>query len=197
MLDPCSARTPAHLQLGEGVLLRSISWEDISAAADPAACLAQLLQAPAHRIGATKAGCEFRCVPTVLDTTRGSRTPASGETLIGRWEVTLSGTLLEISPENAAMLLNQSLTEADAALIRLEPQPTPVPVSSGDVCWLGDTGSGLLAIFMQCPVSIGGLVFRPRRDGLGEASFTLLAQKATPEQPGLPCKLLWLKEDHA
>lgn len=194
MLDPCTASTPAHLQLGEGVLLRGVSAEEVFAAADAAACLARLLQEPSHRIGATKAGCEFRCVPTVLDATRGSRTPAAGETLFSRWEVTLSGTLLEITPENAALLLNQPLAETADGPRWLQPEPSPMPDITSDICWVGDTGSGLMAIFLQCPISTGGLVFRAQRDGLGEAAFSLMAQKPGPAASGLPCRMLWLKE---
>ena len=197
MLDPCHARTPQNLQLGEGVLLRGVDPEAALASGDPAAYLAAAMQDSSRLIGATKAGCEFRCVPSVLNTSRGWRTPAVGETLVGRWEVTLSGTLLEITPENAAMLLNQPECEASGEMTILRPAPAPVPESPGDVCWVGDTGGGLLAIGLECPVSIGGLIFRAHRDGLGEAAFTLMAHKRSPEDPSLPCRLLWLKEADA
>ncbi|MBQ2954279.1 MAG: hypothetical protein IJE07_12180 [Clostridia bacterium] len=193
MLDPCHARTPQHLQLGEGVLLRNVDLDEALASGDPAAFLAAAMQEESHLIGATKAGCEFRCVPIVLDATRGSRTPAPGETLLGRWEVSLSGTLLEISPGNAAMLLNQPACESADGMAILRPVPAAAPESCGDLCWVGDTGGGLLAIGLHCPISIGGLVLRANRDGLGEAPFTLMAQKRSPAETGLPCRLVWLE----
>lgn len=190
MLDAMHSATHENLQLGEGVLLRGIDLNEALLSGHPGAALASMMADSARLIGVTKAGCEFRCVPVMLDATQGHRTAALGETLTGRWEVTLSGTLMEITPENAAMLLNQPPRGQTV----LQPEPTPLAESYGDVCWVGDMGSGLLAIELQCPVSIGGMVFRANRDGLGEAAFTLMAHKRSSEQAGLPCRLVWLKE---
>lgn len=190
-LHPCSHE---HLQLGEGVLLRGTDLDAVLLAADPAIALATLLEKEEHRVGVTKAGCIFRCVPRMVDTTQGHRTPAEGETLVGRWEVTLSGTLMEITPANVALLLNLPEYSATGGRTVMVPEPTPVPVSSGDVCWVGDMGSGLLAIHLRCPISIGGISFRSAVGGLGETPFTLMAQKRRPEETGVPCRLLWLPE---
>lgn len=193
MLEAIHPRMHESLVLGEGVLLRGVDLDAALLSGDAASALAAAMADEGCLIGATKAGCEFRCVPVMLDATRGQRTPALGETLAGRWEVTLSGTLLEITPANAAMLLNQPLygSAGDQAVLR--PDPTPDPAGCADVCWVGDTGGGLLAIELRCPVSIGGMVFRAVRGGLGEAAFTLMAHKRSPEETGLPCRLLWLK----
>ena len=197
MLDTIHPRTHEHLQLGEGVLLRGVDLDAALLSGRPAAYLARAMEDTSCLIGATKAGCVFRCVPAVLDATRGHRTPALGETLIGRWEITLSGTLLEITPENASMLLNQPLYESTGGQAVLAPDPAPAPDAHPDVCWVGDTGGGLLAIHLRCPVSIGGMVFRAIRNGLGEADFTLMAHKRDPQETCLPCRLLWLKEASA
>lgn len=194
MLNALHPATHENLQLGEGVLLRGIDLDAALHSARPGAELAAMMADPTRLIGATKAGCEFRCVPVMLDATQGHRTAALGETLTGRWEVTLSGTLLEITPENAAMLLNQPPRGSAGGQTVMQPEPTPLADACEDLCWLGDTGSGLLAIELQCPVSTGGMVFRASRDGLGEAAFTLMAHKRSPEQTGLPCRLMWLKE---
>ncbi|MBR3763073.1 MAG: hypothetical protein IKK57_00805 [Clostridia bacterium] len=194
MLDPLHACTPGHLQLGEGVLLRGTNLDAALLAADPAAVLAELLEKEQHRLGVTRSGCIFRCVPRMVDATGGHRTPAEGETLVGRWEVTLSGTLMEISPANAALLLNIPEFAVTGGRTVMVPEPTPVPESSGDVCWVGDMGGGLLAIHLRRPISTGGLVFHATPDGLGEMPFTLMAQKRHPQESGVPCRLLWLPE---
>lgn len=197
MLDPIHAATHENLQLGEGVLLRGADLDAALLSADPVSALIAALEDASYRIGATKAGCIFRCVPQLADTTGGHRTPAAGEILAGRWEVTLSGTLMEITPANAALLLNVPPYMHEEGRAILQPEPTPVPNPCEDVCWVGDTGSGLLAIQLRSPVSTGGMVFRATRNGLGEAAFTLMAQKTNPADPGLPCRLLWLKEASA
>ena len=197
MLDSLHPHTHEHLQLGEGVLLRGTDLDAVLLSANPAAALAAVMERDENRIGVTKAGCIFRCVPRMVDTTCGHRTPAEGETLVGRWEVTLSGVLMEISPANAALLLNIPEYAATGGRTVMVPEPTPVPVSQGDVCWVGDTGSGLLAIHLRRPVSTGGLVFQATAGGLGEMPFTLMAQKRHPEETGIPCRLLWLPEVNA
>ena len=194
MLDALHRESPQHLQLGEGVLLRAPNLETLLQGESPVAALAALLEKAEHRLGVTKAGCVFRCVPRMVDVTGGHRTPAAGETLTGRWEVTLSGTLMEITPENAALLLNVPGPAAGDGRTLLSPEPAPVPASAEDICWVGDMGGGLLAILLQCPISIGGLIFQARRGGLGKMPFTLMAQKRHPGGTALPCRLMWLKE---
>lgn len=201
MLDPVHAATHEHLQLGEGVLLRGIDVEAALAADSTASALTDAISAALQdtscRIGATKAGCIFRCIPHMNDLTDGHRTPAEGELLALRWEATLSGTLLEISPDNAALLLNIPLFITSRPYTLLQPQAVPIPAASGDLCWVGDTGGGLLLIVLHSPVSSGGLVFRASRNGLGEMDFTLTGQMRSPQDSGLPCRLIWLKEASA
>lgn len=198
MLDAIHAATHENLQLGEGVLLRGVDVDAALAADDPAAALAdaitEAMQNAACRIGATKAGCVFRCVPRMADMTGGQRTPAAGELLAVRWEATLSGTLLEITPANAAMLLSIPLFISSRPCTLLQPEAEPIPDAAGDLCWVGDMGGGLLAIALHSPASTGGMVFRASRSGLGEADFTLMAQMRSPRDQALPCRLIWLKE---
>lgn len=187
MLDSIHTSAGAHLQLGEGVLLRGVDADGVMNAGDPAAALAQVMQDESRLLGATRDGCVFRCTPDMLDTTRGCRTPMPGETLVRRWTVTLSGTLLEISPGNAAMLLNLPQSAPMAP-----PCPPVFAASADTLCWFGMTGSGLMAIELHCPVSTGGMALRTARSGFGEMPFTLLAHRTNTA--GLPCRLLWPKE---
>lgn len=193
MLDSIHSLTHENLQLGEGVLLRGVELDAVQASGYPGEALAEAMQDAACLIGATKEGCVFRCVPRMIDLTRGQRTPAAGETLVGRWEVSLSGTLLEVTPENTAMLLN--LAQVSSTVIA--PVPSPAAASGETICWVGTTGSGLLAIELHGPVSTGGMVLRARRSGMGEMPFTLLAHQNSPADAALPCRLLWMKEASA
>lgn len=194
MLDSMHSMTPEYLQLGEGALLRGVDLDSVLLAGNPGEKLAEAMQDRGCLIGATKAGCVFRCVPKVVDLTRGQRTPAAGEMLTGRWEVTLSGTLMEISPGNAAMLLNLPIRTDEPDRMVIRPEPSPVTEATERVCWVGSTGSGLLAIELYDPMSVGGMVFRPCRGGMGEMPFTLMGRKRVPQEGALPCRLLWMKE---
>lgn len=188
MLDSINALTHEHLQLGEGVLLRGVDLDRIARSGSPGKALAETMQDTSCLIGATKEGCVFRCMPQMIDTTRGKRTPAAGEVISGRWEISLSGTLLEMTPANAALLLN---LEADQ---EAELTPAPFTMGGGNICWIGTMGSGLLAIELRSVVSTGGVRFRTGYGGMGETPFTLMAMKDDPASKALPCRMLWLKE---
>lgn len=193
MLDSIHSATHENLLLGEGVLLTGLDLDGVMQADDPAAALATFMENKVHLLGATKEGCVFRCSPRLLDLTRGHRTPADGETLNGPWQATLSGTLLEISPGNAAMLLNQPLPAGIDSLAVLNPEASPFARSTESICWVGSSGSGMLAIELTVPVSTGGMTLRTTPRGLGEMAFTLTARKRSPSDTARPFRIAWLK----
>lgn len=193
MLDSIHSTTHENLLLGEGVLLTGLDLDSMMQADDPSSALATFMENKAHLLGATKEGCVFRCSPRLLDLTRGHRTPADGETLNGPWQASLSGTLLEISPANAAMLLNQSIPSAADRHAILVPEASPLARSMESICWIGSSGSGMLAIELTAPVSTGGMTLRATPRGLGEMAFTLTARKQSPADTALPFRIAWLK----
>jgi len=178
------------LLLGEGVLLRGVDLDAAMTAASPCTVLAEAMEDPARLLGAVREGCVFRCVPEMIDLTHGQRTPAVSETLAARWEVSLAGTLLAMSRENAALLLNLPQT-ADAAIT-----PEAVVPRGESVCWVGASGNGLMVIELQNPINLCGMKLQIGR-GLGETPFLLAARKADPTSTALPCRLFWLKEASA
>ncbi len=181
-----------HLLLGEGVLLHGVDLDAAMLTADPCKVLAEAMEDPAKLLGATKEGCMFRCVPEMIDLTKGQRTPGVGETLTSRWEVSLAGTLMAVSPEHAALLLN--LPQADGTAIT--PQPEAITCCEKNVCWVGASSSGLMAIELENPVNLCGMKLQSGR-GLSELPFLLAARKENPASAALPCRLLWLKEANA
>jgi len=193
MLDSIHNATHENLLLGEGVLLAGFDLDSMMQADDPSSALAAFMEDKAHLLGATQEGCVFRCGPRLLDTTRGHRTPAEGETLNGPWQATLSGTLLEITPANAAMLLNLPLPAGADGLTVLTPEASPFAGSTEKICWVGTSGSGMLAIELTAPVSTGGMTLRATPRGLGEMAFTLTARKQSPADTALPFRIAWLK----
>ena len=185
MLDSLHPHTPDHLQLGEGVLLQNVNLGALAQNPTPLAARAAVMQDPTSLLGATKEGCTFRCTPDLLDLTRGQRTPAPGETQVRRWTATLTGILLELTPDNIRRLLN---LPANAPL---EPPATPsTPMER--VCWIGSLGSGLAAIELPRPLCTTGVTLRTHPAGLGELPFTLQGQATPPDGP--PCRFLWLTQ---
>ena len=198
MTTGLSAASFEHLQLGAGMFLKDLNISAATSASALRTLLASAIASGVNVLGATRGGGTFQCTPKWRQLEAdGLRSPVVGGTVNDGWTVKLSGTLLEITPANAAMLLNAPLYADEGSRAVLVPDPTPVPPASDDVCWVGSTGSGMLAIHLFSPISTGGMVFRASRNGLGEAAFTLMAHKRSPADTGLPCRLLWMKEGSA
>lgn len=176
MIDSIHDLTHENLLLGEGMLLRNADADALLSADDPEALLETLRQDASCLVGATKDGCVLRCVPRVVDLTRGHRTPAAGEVIAAGWEAVLTGTLLEATEDNLGMLLRPPQEKGEGLL------------------WVGSMGSGLMLIELDCPVSTHGMTLRTSRHDPGEIGFTLTLLHDAPGTEGPPLRLHWLKE---
>lgn len=173
MLDSIHPLSCEQLQLGEGVLLRGADPDALVRSDDPEALLSTFMKDPSLLVGAVREGCTLRCIPVMADLTRGHRTPAPGELLCTAWQVTLTGTLLEMTTDNIAMLLGSECPP---------------------LCWVGSMGSGMLLIELPCPASTGGMILRTHRRGLGETDFTITAQLPAGTDHAMPIRIHHLKE---
>lgn len=195
MLDPIYTGMTDDLVLGEGVLIAGMTAETLLASGDAAALLSTL--GSDMLLGATKAGTCFRCQPGLIHTeARGRRTPCAAATLNGPWQATLTGTLMALSPHNAARLLNLA-PPAGGSPVTLAADSSAAPVTPACLLFIGSTASGLVLIEMKNPVSTGGLQLHTMPGGAAEVPFTLLARQDGPEDSALPCRILWLKEGGA
>lgn len=94
---PASAE---YLQLGEGMLLCGFDLDKALSSRDPLDCMAEAVADDTKRIGTTCGGGIFRAVPREFDPESGShRLPFAGSIRLIDWRVTLSGTMLDVTPE--------------------------------------------------------------------------------------------------
>lgn len=155
------------LQLGEGMLLCGFDLDKALSSRDPLDCMAEAVADDTKRIGTTCGGGIFRAVPREFDPESGShRLPFAGSIRLIDWRVTLSGTMLDVTPENLARL-----------------------------CWIGTTSRGLLVIELRNPLCISGASLTSVPDGAGRLPFTFLAQNDRPGDVNLPARLYWWKEE--
>ena len=106
------------LQLGEGMLLCGFDLDKALSSRDPLDCMAEAVADDTKRIGTTCGGGIFRAVPREFDPESGShRLPFAGSIRLIDWRVTLSGTMLDVTPENLARLLPSTLRSG----LRLRP----------------------------------------------------------------------------
>ena len=123
---PASAE---YLQLGEGMLLCGFDLDKALSSRDPLDCMAEAVADDTKRIGTTCGGGIFRAVPREFDPESGShRLPFAGSIRLIDWRVTLSGTMLDVTPENLARLL-PSDTEMTERVTTLTPKQARKPLS--------------------------------------------------------------------
>ena len=159
------------LQLGEGMLLCGFDLDTALSSRDPLDCMAEAVADDTKRIGTTCGGGIFRAVPREFDPESGShRLPFAGSIRLIDWRVTLSGTMLDVTPENLARLL-PSDTEMTERVTTLTPKQT------------------------RNPLCISGASLTSVPDGAGKLPFTFLAQSDRPGDVNLPARLYWWKEE--
>ena len=194
MFTPLPTLPPPQLQLGEGLLLADVDLPALLDAEDPAALLADPSRLSAHVLGTAAEGCEFRCIPRTLHTEqRGQRTPTRATLTPIAWEVSLSGSLTAVTPENAAFLL---CAPPPGPVRRAAITPGSCCVTPDNLCWIGATSAGMMLIELHAPLSTGGLHFRSGATDTGRTPFVFTARQRFPgDHP--PCTLYFLKEGDA
>lgn len=187
---PSSAES---LQLGEGMLLADFDLDQALASDDPLDAMAEAVADDSKRIGTTCGGGIFRAVPREFDPESGAhRLPVAGSTRLVDWRVTLSGTMLDISPENMARLLPADAPRIARTTI-LTPRMAGKPLSR--LCWIGTTSRGLLVIEVRNPLCVSGCTLTAAPNNAGKMTFTFLAQSDRPNDTALPVRLYWWKEE--
>ncbi len=193
MISPITPQSPHHLQLGEGVLLLDLNLDELASAAHPASALAAMLADSHGLLGATRAGCLLDCSPQLTDLEGGARrTPRAGTLLYSGWRVTLSGTLLELTPGNLTLLLAGARVNATTTAATLTLPSSAQPASGPTLYWVGRLGQGLLAVELRNVLPLKGITLRPGLRGEGEISFSLLAQQGEADGDLAPLRMLWL-----
>lgn len=129
------------LQLGEGMLLCGFDPDKALSSRDPLDCMAEAVADDTKRIGTTCGGGIFRAVPREFDPESGShRLPFAGSIRLIDWRVTLSGTMLDVTPENLARLL-PSDTEMTERVTTLTPKQARKPAFPPMLDWYDKPGA--------------------------------------------------------
>lgn len=193
MLTPITDHTPTSLQLGAGVFLLGLP---IDAAPDAATLRAQIADALADEsrtLGLTTGGGWFRCTPALRSPeSAAGRTPSVGGVLVDGWTVTLTGTLLEVTPARLARLLPGCAVRRSARLTVLTPRAALAAEHLPPLCWVGDTAAGLVAIELTGALNTAGAALRIVERGAGTLPFEFRAHRVGPREEEAPCRLIFL-----
>lgn len=168
-----------NLQLNAGVMLKKFTptsgaFED------------------ADIIGATSGGVNFVAEPTFTDFGEDiDNCPANMKELkrLDTWTVTLSGSLVSISPTSAELLVGL----ADLATDKITPRNDIDEADFADIWWVGDysdkngdTNGGFVACHLINALSTGGLNIQSNDNGKGTFSFTFTGHYSLDAQDTPP-----------
>ena len=136
------------LQLGAGVLLEDFDPEACAGAGAMRAAIRAAMTRPEQRLGATREGACLRVMPRLSEHREdGRRCAMVGDSGLSRVEVTLSGTLQEVTHRNLFRLSCFGRVARVRGGIRVDMPLAAPPVTLRNLCWAGDlSGGGLLVI---------------------------------------------------
>lgn len=194
MLNALTPRTAGHLQLGAGVFLRGLELPPDVTAETLRERVTHALEDDAMTFGLTTGGGEFRCVPMLRSPAEEARrAPLIDGVLLDGWVVTLSGTMAELTPDNLASAMPGARLERHGRVTELRLRTDAVePLPA--LCWVGDTGAGLVLIELTDAVNTSGAVFRFVERGEGRLPFQFRAHQRLPGDEYAPCRVLLLEE---
>lgn len=197
MLTGIHNETFNNLQLNSGAFVRDFDYTQYASAEALKTAFAALLESGEGLLGMTRGGGTFQCTPTLRNIEGdGLRSPFVGGTVNDGWTVKLTGTLLEITPENfaaAMMCADKPETTGNATTIKLR-----TAIKREDyipkICWIGDTSKGYMLIELQNALNVTGANFTFTDKGEGTLPFEFQAHQANAtSQDYAPCTVVFLE----
>ena len=186
-------RAVGSLQLGAGVFLTGLDLDSATSARQLRERIAAALEDDTRTLGLTTGGGWFRCVPALrCPGEEARRPPTVGDALLDGWVVTLSGTMVELTPERLGMLLPGAQATRTGRVTELR-LPRELPEALPTLCWVGDTTSGLVAIELTGAMNAAGAAFHFVERGEGTLPFEFRAHQEAPGEAEVPCRVVFLE----
>ena len=179
MMTGLDASSLKHLQLNAGIFLKDFDYSGFKDAASLRAAIASAAKNPLNRIGATRGGGTFRCVPVTREIEAdGKRYAFVGSTVIDAWDIRLSTTLLEATPGNFRLAMGCADAHEEGSVVRLTLRTAP---REGDytrsLVWVGDTGQGFVLIDLKNALNTAGLTLTFTDKGEGTIPLEMRAHQ--------------------
>lgn len=181
LTSPIRADAFNNLQLNAGVFLVNFSHSSITDSAALKTAIASAIETQANILGVTRGGGSF----TVTRETRtpdvdGMRYPFKGADFVDSVDAYMSGTLLEVVPENFKRLLatGDSATSGKKTTVTMH-----TAIQSSDyishLCWVGDiSGGGAVLIELDNAINTSDFNLTFTDKGEGTMTFEFHARQA-------------------
>lgn len=196
MITGLRPETFTQLQLNAGAFLKNFKWSTYTDADTLEEAILTALEEGTGVIGATRGGGTFQCTPTIRQIEAdGMRAPIKASTVNDMWTVKLTGTMLEITPENfkdaliCADLTTDSGGKKHTIRIRNDIEDSDYIPS---LCWVGDTSQGFVLIELENALNLTGATFTFTDKGEGTLPFEFQGHQADLSQSKYaPCSIVF------
>ena len=201
-ITPVRPQTFENLQLNAGAVVKNF---DVSPYTDYSTLKEALFAAvkdSTKALGATRGGGTFTATPTMRSIEAdGKRYEFKGSTVIDTWDIKLTATLMEITPDNFVLALgtaekteDKSFTTGKKTTIKLRTN-----IEDGDyiqnLVWFGNTSKGLVAIALDNALNNTGVTLTFSDKGEGTIPVEFHAYQDTVENNEYaPCAIYFFDE---
>lgn len=194
MLTGVRPGTFEHLQLNAGAFLVDFDHSTYTDAQTLEAAVLAALDTGTKILGATKGGGSFQATPTTRQIeVDGMRSPIIGSTQIDGWTVKLTGTMMEVTPENfkRALISADVTTSGKKSTVKIRNS-----IKTEDyipkLCWVGDTSKGFVLIELSNALNLTGANFTFTDKGEGSLPFEFNAHQADlASSQYAPCEIVF------
>ena len=195
-------QTFERLQLNAGAFLKNFDMSTYTEYSALEEALFSAIKDGTKTLGATRGGGTFTASPTMRSIEAdGKRYEFKGSTVIDAWDIKLTATLMEITPDNFVLALgtaekteDKSFTTGKKTTIKLRTN-----IEDGDyiqnLVWFGNTSKGLVAIVLDNALNNTGVTLTFSDKGEGTLPVEFHAYQDTVENNEYaPCAIYFFDE---
>lgn len=195
-------QTFERLQLNAGAFLKNFDLSTYTEYSALEEALFGAIKDGTKALGATRGGGTFTATPTMRSIEAdGKRYEFKGSTVIDTWDIKLTATLMEITPDNFVLALGTAEKTEDKAFtvgkkttIKLRTN-----IEDGDyiqnLVWFGNTSKGLVAIVLDNALNNTGVTLTFSDKGEGTLPVEFHAYQNTVENNEYaPCAIYFFDE---
>lgn len=195
-------QTFERLQLNAGAFLKNFDTSTYTEYSALEEALFAAIKDGTKTLGATRGGGTFTASPTMRSIEAdGKRYEFKGSTVVDAWDIKLTATLMEITPDNFALALgtaekteDKSFTTGKKTTIKLRTN-----IEDGDyiqnLVWFGNTSKGLVAIALDNALNNTGVTLTFSDKGEGTLPVEFHAYQDTVENNEYaPCAIYFFDE---
>lgn len=194
MITGLRTETFAKLQLNAGLFIKNFDYSTYKTASALKDAIKTEIQDGTNLLGATRGGGSFTSTPEVREIEAdGKRYAFIGSTVIDSVDVRMTGTLLEITPDNFKTVFATADTSTSGQVTTMTIR---TDLTDSDyiqsLVWIGDTSKGYVLIDLKNALNISGVNFTFTDKGEGTLPFEFQAhQDAVEDYDSAPCKILF------